>query len=613
MQKKLNLLDLFCLASGAMISSGLFILPGVAYEIAGPAVVLAYIMAGILAVTGVLSQAELVSAMPKAGGTYFYVMRSMGPAAGTVQGVMIWLSLSLKTAFALVGMASFTSLVLPDGWSLNNTSIAVALTLFFAVLNTLGVKKAGYMQNVLVLSLIAILCFFVAKGISQVDVQHLTPFAPFGMSAVFTTAGMVFVSFGGLLKVASVAEDAQRPERNIAVAMLLSLFLVTLLYVLVVFVASGVLGDDLRGSLTPVSDAAGLFMGKPGTVILGIAALFAFISTANAGIMASSRYPYALACDEMMPEVLAGKNSAGMPSAALAVTTAIIIISLFLPLKMLVKMASGVLIITFMLSCLCVIIMRESRLLNYQPKFRSPFYPWIQIAGSIGCLALLVGMGWQAVAGCLLLIGVSLFFYWFYGRIRTNQEYALMHIIERLTAKDLTEHMLEDELKTIIRKRDDIVVDRFDRIIESCDILDLDDDCDAAGLFDQLVEHLSLGDDSSREEIKKLLWQREQDSSTVISDGLAIPHIIVEGQGLFDIVLVRSRAGIVFPDANSKPVYAVFCLVGTRDQRNFHLQALSAIAQVAMKSEFMKKWREAKGISGLRDIVLLSHRMREGQ
>ncbi len=611
MKKKLNLLDVFCLASGSMISSGLFILPGVAHEAAGPAVVLAYLLAGLLALTGLFSQAELVSAMPKAGGTYFYVMRSMGPAVGTVEGIMTWLSLSLKTAFALVGMAAFIAMIIPSQWHLNSTLTAVVFTLFFAVINVIGAKEAGALQNFLVLGLIVILTLFLFKGLPHVKVSNLAPFAPLGWGAVLKTAGIVFVSFGGLLKVASVAEDVYKPEKNIARAMLLSLGLVTFLYVLVVFVASGVLGDELNGSLTPISDAARVFMGRGGGALLGIAALLAFISTANAGIMASSRYPFALARDEMMPAALARENRHGMPSVALWTTTAIIIIALFLPLRLLVKMASGVLIITFMFSCLCVIIMRESRLLNYQPKFRSPLYPWVQIAGVFGCVALLVCMGWRAVTGCVLLTGASLFFYWFYGRVRATQEYALMHLVERLTSKDLTKHMLEDELKGIIRKRDEIVVDRFDQIIESCDVLDVDDSCDAGALFGQLAVELAKGDEKVEKEVKELLWQREQDSSTVISEGLAIPHIILEGAGRFDIIMARSRRGINFPDLGHAPVYAVFCLAGTQDQRTFHLQALSAIAQVALKPEFMKRWLRAKDDSSLRDIVLLGRRKRE--
>jgi len=86
--KKLSLIDIFCVASGAMISSGIFILPGLAHAKAGPAVIVSYFLAGLLALTGVLSQAELVSAMPKAGGTYFYVTQSMGPAVGTIDGFL---------------------------------------------------------------------------------------------------------------------------------------------------------------------------------------------------------------------------------------------------------------------------------------------------------------------------------------------------------------------------------------------------------------------------------------------------------------------------------------------------------------------------------------------
>lgn len=105
LKKELNLLDVFCIASGAMISSGLFILPGLAHAQAGPAVVVSYLLAGLLAMTGVLSIAELATAMPKAGGDYFFITRGMGPAAGTVAGLLSWLSLSLKSSFALVGAA----------------------------------------------------------------------------------------------------------------------------------------------------------------------------------------------------------------------------------------------------------------------------------------------------------------------------------------------------------------------------------------------------------------------------------------------------------------------------------------------------------------------------
>ena len=153
LRKELTLLDVFCIATGAMISSGLFILPGLAHAQAGPAVVFSYFLAGLLALTGMLSQAELVSAMPKTGGTYFYVTRSMGPAAGTIDGLITWFSLSLKTAFALIGMAAFTKILV----AVEMHIIAVILCSVFVLINIIGIKEVGRVQRFLVFSLLLIL------------------------------------------------------------------------------------------------------------------------------------------------------------------------------------------------------------------------------------------------------------------------------------------------------------------------------------------------------------------------------------------------------------------------------------------------------------------------
>ncbi|MDD3626086.1 MAG: amino acid permease, partial [bacterium] len=219
LKRKLNLLDVYCLASGAMISSGLFVLPGLAHAKAGPAVFVSYLFAAILASTGMLSQAELVSAMPKAGGTYFYVKRSMGPAVGTVDGILTWFSLSLKSAFALVGMAAFTQMIIP--WDIR--IIGIALCIFFIALNIFGVKETGSFQVILVIGLFGLLIFYIAKGFSAINVDHFHNYNPHGWPAIFSTAGFVFVSFGGLLKIASVAEEVKDPAKTVPLAMILSL------------------------------------------------------------------------------------------------------------------------------------------------------------------------------------------------------------------------------------------------------------------------------------------------------------------------------------------------------------------------------------------------------
>ena len=153
LKKGLGLLDVFCIASGAMISSGLFILPALGFAKAGPAVILSYLLAGILVLPAILAKAELATAMPKAGGVYFFIERSMGAPIGTIGGLASWFSLSFKTAFALLGLGIFATLINPGISEIQIKVIAVGCCLFFMFVNLVGVKFTGKLQIVLVLSL----------------------------------------------------------------------------------------------------------------------------------------------------------------------------------------------------------------------------------------------------------------------------------------------------------------------------------------------------------------------------------------------------------------------------------------------------------------------------
>lgn len=607
LKKELTLIDVFCIASGTMVSSGLFVLPGLAHALAGPAVVLSYLFAGLFAITGMLSQAELVSAMPKTGGTYFYVTRSMGFAAGTVDGLITWFSLSLKSAFALVGMAAFTKMF----FLVDMRIISTFLCIIFVLLNIIGIKEAVRIQRVFVFGLLSILIFYIVRGLPAVDMQNFEPFAPNGIAAIFTTAGFVFISFGGLLKIASIAEEVKNPSRTIPLGMILSLFIVTILYTLVVFVTSGVLGAaELDHSLTPISDGASAFLGSKGMLLLSIAAILAFVSTANAGIMSASRYLMAMAQDDLLPQVFGTVNKRfKTPHIAILSTGFCIAIAVFFNLNTLVKMASTVLICTFLFSCLAVIIMRESRIQNYQPKFKSPLYPWVQIIGILGCSFLIFEMGRDAFITFFIFIIGGLFIYWFYGRIKNTKEYALLHLIERITAKDLTKGLLETELKEIIQERDEITKDRFDAIIEKCIVLDIDEEMQLEDFFKLVAQKLSQRVRVEPQVLYQLISNREKETSTIIAPGMAIPHMVIEGNHFTDILIVRCKKGIKFSDKTEK-VQAVFVLVGTKDERNFHLRALAAIAQILQNPSFSKIWLAAKNKEALRDIVLLSERLR---
>jgi len=608
LKRELNLLDMFCIASGAMISSGLFILPGIASARTGPSLFLSYIIASFLAIPGLLSNAELATAMPKAGGDYFFITRTMGPSIGTIGGTASWFSLSLKSAFALLGMGAYVAFIMDVPVKL----IAVFFCILFTALNIKGVKEAGLLQRVLVFGLFATMLFYIFYGFPQVKVEKFTPFAPFGTAAIFGTAGFVFISYGGLTKIASLAEEVKNPGRNIPLGMILSIIIVGILYALVVFVTTGVLeSETLYNSLTPISDGAHIFMGTFGTVIMAIAAVLAFVSTANAGIMAASRYPVAMSRDKILPPFFKNiDQKAKTPHFSIVFTGAFMLIAIiFLDLEILVKVASTFLILLYVFVNLSVIIMRESKIQNYKPRFFCPLYPWLQIAGILSGLFLIFEMGVTTYIISAIFISIALLWYLFYVKPRVKREFALIHVVERVTAKELTSNFLETELKEILRERDEIVEDRFDKLINACALLDMEKKMRVEDFFREISDHLSRDTGVAPDTIFALLQKREKESSTVIRPGLAIPHVIIEGSHKFTILVARCRDGIVFPQAKT-PIHIIFVLLGTRDERNFHLKSLAAIAEIAQTKDFDKRWMAARNINELRDIILLAERKR---
>jgi len=613
--RHLGRLDLFCIAAGAMISSGLFILPGLVYARVGPAAILAYLLAGVFVLPALLAKAELTTAMPKAGGTYFFIDRSMGSAAGTIGGFACWLSLALKSAFALVGIGAFAALLHPDLTIWHIKLIAVVFCVLFIVLNLVSVRLTSRVQNVLVLSLLALLILYILRGSVSVHAQRYTPFLPYGPRTLFAAAGLVFISFGGLTKIASVAEEARRPARDIPYAMILAFCLILLAYGLTVFVTVGLVdGPELADPAmrTPISHAASKILGRFGSAVMAVAGILAFVSTANAGILAASRFPMAMSRDQLLPRTFSrvGRRS-NTPYVSILVTGAFMLtVIVLLDLETLVKVASTMQIILFMFVLLACIIMRESRILNYKPAFTSPFYPWLHIAGLICYCFLLYAMGRVSLLATGGFIIAGVLWYKVYSRGKAVRKSALIHIVERVTAKEIAGDSLGGELREVLRQRDRIIEDQFDALVRQCAILDLTEPLRFEDFFALVAERLAASLDVDAKALHKALVAREEESTTEIAPGLAIPHVIVDGEHTFGLLVARCEAGITFTEA-LVPVYAAFVLVGSRDERNFHLRALSAIAQIVQDPSFHKNWLIAKNVDELRDILLLAERRRQ--
>ncbi len=609
LKKELTLLDVFCVATGAMISSGLFILPGLAFAKAGPAVIVSYILAALFCIPALLSKAELTTAMPKAGGDYFYIMRGFGPLLGTIAGFSSWFSLSLKGAFALLGMGAYLSIM--THLSLN--MIALWLCLFFIFLNLIGVKFAGRFQVCMVLGLLGILSAYIVGGMKTVSPSNFSPFFAQGFGSLFSAASFVFISYGGLTKVASLAEEVKNPGKNLPLGMSLSLIVTALFYGLAIYVTVGVSDpQSLKASLTPISDAAGVFGGELFKMILVIGAFLAFISTANSGIMTASRYPLGMSRDKLLPltfQKISAKFK--MPYISILFTGFFIIaVILFLRLELLVKVASSILILLYLFANLTVVLFRESKILSYRPKFRAPFYPYLQILGILGGIFLLIEMGTFVVFLTTIFLTLGVLWYKVYVQKRVTQDSALIYVLERLVAKDkeLTSDNLLTELKDIVIQRDEIVEDRFHKLIEESKVLDIEVPFKMEDFFKEVSDVLGKELDLAPEELFKKFVEREKESSTVIRKGLAIPHIVVEGKNIFKILMVRAKAGVIFPE--DKLAHIIFVLIGSSDERNLHLKVLAAIAQITQTPEFDKKWLESSNEEELKNIVLLAERRR---
>jgi amino acid transporter len=435
LERDLGLPSVLAISIGAMIGSGIFILPALALKIAGPAVILAYLLAGVLVVPAALSKSEMATAMPEAGGTYIYIERGMGPLLGTIAGVGTWFSLSFKGALALVGGVPYLLLL----FDLPLKPVALGLATVLILVNVLGAKQTGRLQVGIVVVMLAALGWFAAWSAPQVQTANYANFFADGIGGLLAATGLVFVSYAGVTKVASIAEEVEDPGRNIPLGILGSLGFTTVLYVAIVAVLVGVTDPGVvAGSRTPVADAARVTMGGAGVVAVIAAAILALISTANAGILSSSRYPFAMSRDKLAPPSMAEVSERfGTPLNSITLTGAVLLALIaFVPILEIAKLASAFQIMVFALINLAVIAFREGNT-EYEPEFVSPLYPWIQVFGAVSSLTLLTQMGEVALIGAGVITVGSVLWYLGYVRPRVSREGAATGAIRQQVSEDV--------------------------------------------------------------------------------------------------------------------------------------------------------------------------------
>lgn len=607
LKKGISFIGVFSIGFGSMISSGIFILPGLAFVKVGSAVFLSYLIAGIMGFLGILSVIELSTAMPQAGGDYYFINKAFGPLFGTISGILGWLALSLKSAFAIFGIAEILYLYT----DISPLISGLFLCLFFVLINIKGVHEASLFQVLMVIALFFLLLVFIVAGFPLVESENFTEFSSVEINDIFITAGFIFISFGGLLKVANVSEEVIYPKRNIPLGVLSSIIVVTVFYTLIVFVITGTLDPAFfKETLTPVADSAKITMGSVGYFLITIASLLAFFTTANAGIMSASRYPMALSRDQLIPPLF-GKinNKYKTPGFAIIFTGIIVYLTQLLPLDILVKSASTVILTSYVLTNISVIILRESRITNYRPSFKAPFYPFLQVACVILFTFLIIDLGLDAIEISLSFIFISFCVYMLYGKKIKQRESALLHLLKRITDSRLSENILEDELREVLVNRDNIEQDSFDNLIKRAEILDIQEPLSFEMLLKRVAKGISEKTEMREEEIISRFLKRQEECNSAISDFLAIPHIIIDGKDKIFLTIIRCKDGVQFTE-NEKKVHAVFLFGGTQDRRILHLKTIASIATLVQNRDFHNKWLAAENIVELKNLMILSNRKR---
>ena len=387
LSRTLGLLDVTMIGVGAMIGAGIFVLTGIAAGEAGPALVLAFLLNGIVTTFSALSYAELGSCFPEAGGGYLWVKEGMGGTHGFLAGWMSWFAHAVACSLYALGFGRFAveviSLAYPNVHELQNVltlAFMVVIVLLFAYINFRGASETGTIGNVVTIAKVIILGIFIAFGIRAMMMRpalnvFTDNFLPNGLGGVFVAMGLTFIAFQGYEIIAQSGEEVKDPKYNVPRAIFLSIGIVVVIYVLVAIVAIGAVRVPPQAGNIPVWEylaaarevavvrAAESFMGRWGGLLILISGLASTMSALNATIYSSSRVSFAMGRDNNLPAVFGRIHPRKFtPYWAVGISAVLIIVmALLLPVDEVAKAADVMFLIMFAQVNITVMTLRRRR------------------------------------------------------------------------------------------------------------------------------------------------------------------------------------------------------------------------------------------------------------
>ena len=436
LSRDLNLLDVTLIGVGAMIGAGIFVLTGIAAGHAGPALLLAFALNGLVTAITAAAYAELGSCFPEAGGGYLWVKEALGGLAGFLAGWMSWFAHAVACSLYALGFGAYLAELVIDLGLIDVAPVgltklfAVIIALLFAYINYRGAKETGRAGNLITLSKIAVLGVFVIFGLSILAGKpawpaHFVPFFPNGVGGVVAAMGLTFIAFEGYEIIAQSGEEVKNPKRNIPRAIFFSIIISVAIYLLVAFVALAAINGQgqptwqylgAAGETAMVVAARQLLPG--GAALLIVGGLMSTMSALNATIYSSSRVSFAMGRDKVLPDLLGAVHPQRYTPywSVIASTIIIVVIAVLLPIEAVASAADIMFLLLFVMVNASVITLRRKRP-DLARGFWVPLMPVLPILGiglMLGLAVYLFTLSPQAWVSAGLWVGVGVATYYLY-------------------------------------------------------------------------------------------------------------------------------------------------------------------------------------------------------
>ena len=432
---------LLAMGVGAIVGTGILTLIGVGADRAGPAVLLSFGIAGAICACAALAYAEMATMMPASGSAYTYSYAVLGEIIAWIVGWSLILEYSLVVSTVAVGWSGYAAplltgigfpAALTQGPALGGICNlpAIFIIAVVAALLIFGTEESARLNAILVLIKIATLALFVAVTLPHFDAANLHPFMPYGFAkaagadhvarGVMAAAAIIFFAFYGFDAISTAAEEAKRPERDLAIGIVGSMLLCTLIYVLVAAAAVGAL-PFVRFADSPEPLALILREMGEGRIarIVAVAAVIALPTVLLGFLYGQSRIFLVMARDGFLPAGLARISSRGTPARITMLTALIVaILAGMLPIDQIAALANAGTLIAFISVGVCLLVMRV-RAPDVKRPFRAPL-AWLIGPGAIlGCLWLFTSLPTRTLKSCFLWNAIGIVLYVAYGRRRS--------------------------------------------------------------------------------------------------------------------------------------------------------------------------------------------------